>query len=320
MMMRMTIAMAAVFIGTAAWAAEGTGREKGVKLTEQEGVVRVEIDGKHFGDYRFDEKDVNFHRPYMFPVNASDGQCVTSDQTRTNPKEHPHHRSFWVSHGDVNGVDHWAQKGYERHVKFLEPLTGDTIKEELEWLGNDKKEVQLREVRTLRFFAFADGNRGVDLTTQLTAESRPVVLKDTKEAGLCALRVHPQMSGDKKKNIPPGTITEATGATGEKNCWGKAAKWCDYTGKIDGKTYGITIFDWPKNDRFPAHWHVRDYGLIAPNIWGLHEFDKSLPDGAGDMKIDKGQSVTFKYRVLIHTGDVKAAGVEEKFDEWAGGR
>ena len=301
-------------------AAEGTGREKGVKLTEQEGLVRVEIDGKHFGDYRFDEKDANFKRPYMYPVNAADGQCVTSDQVRLKTKEHPHHRSFWVSHENVNGVNHWTitpDAGLQKHVKFLEPLTGDTIKEEIEWLGKDKQHVQLREIRTVRFSSYPDGTRAIDLTVHLTAENEDVTLGDAKDAGLCSVRVHPQMSGDPKAKPSPGMITNAAGQHTEKEAWGKPANWCDYTGKIDGKTYGITTFDHPSNPRHPTTWHVRDYGLMSANCWGYSYFDKKNPKGAGDMKIDKGKSVTFQYRVLIHTGDVKAANVDEKYKEWA---
>src|SRR5689334_7341318 len=80
-----------------------------VKLTAGETSVKVEIDGKEFTTYRFlPGDDKNFHRPFAYPVNAADGVAITSDQIVTNPKEHPHHRSFWVAHGDVNGVDHWS--------------------------------------------------------------------------------------------------------------------------------------------------------------------------------------------------------------------
>ena len=101
-----------------------TVRAADVKLTQDATSVKVTIDGKEFTTYHFlAGDDANFHRPFAYPVNAADGQLVTSDQEVTNPKEHPHHRSFWVAHGSVNGIDHWAHKGHrQRHVKFMTGL------------------------------------------------------------------------------------------------------------------------------------------------------------------------------------------------------
>src|SRR4051812_44132917 len=93
-----------------------------VKLTQGPTDVKVEVDGKPFTVYHFlPGDDAAFHRPFCYPVLAADGQGVTSDQVVTNPKEHPHHRSFWVAHGDVSGVDHWSHNpvsAKQRHLKF----------------------------------------------------------------------------------------------------------------------------------------------------------------------------------------------------------
>ena len=78
-----------------------------VKLTPGDTSLQVDIGGKPFTTYRFGADDKPpFVRPFFYPVLAADGAEVTSDQIRTNPKEHPHHRSFWVGHGEVNGIDH----------------------------------------------------------------------------------------------------------------------------------------------------------------------------------------------------------------------
>lgn len=291
-----------------------------VKLTQDATSIKVEVGGQHFTTYIFAPgTDANFHRPYCYPVMASDGKAMTSDQTVTNPKEHPHHRSVWVSHGAVNGVDHWAHKGAkQKHVKF-DKVEGDTIVDQIVWGGKtDADPDLLKETRTLRFFALEDGARGIDLTVALTpAGNEAVTLADTKEAGLAAVRVHPQMGnsakGDAKK---AAALVTATGATGEKAVWGKSANWCDASGQIDGKPYGVAIFDHPSNPRHPTCWHTREYGLHAANCFGLHDFDKTQPKGAGDLKIEPGKTVTFKYRILFHTGDAKAAGLEAKYKAW----
>jgi hypothetical protein len=291
-----------------------------VKLTTGDTSVQVDIGGKPFTTYRFgaDEKPP-FVRPFFYPVLAADGTEVTSDQLRTNPKEHPHHRSIWIAHGDVNGIDHWSfqQKPAppkQRHIKFAK-LEGDGFVEELIW-DDLAGQPLLNEMRTVRFIPYVDGSRGIDVTVQLTAASSDVTLADTKEAGLCAVRVAAQISAK------PMLINSAGGKatnTKEENqfVWGKPADWCDESGMIDGKPYGIAIFDHPSNPRHPTTWHARTYGLVAPNPFGLHEFDKKLPKGAGDFKIPKGQSATFRYRVIVHEGAAATASLGDKYKEFS---
>jgi hypothetical protein len=293
-----------------------------VKLTQGENAVKVEIDGREFTTYRFQATadDKAFHRPYAYPVYASDGQAITSDQIVTNAKEHPHHRSVWVAHGNVNGVDHWAHKGAkQRHVKF-DKIEGDTLVQQLEWEGKTPDAPPLlKETRTLRFFADADGTRGIDLTVALTpAGAEAVTFADTKEAGIAAVRVHPEIgNGEKGDKRRQGKLTLSTGATGEKAVWGKPAAWCDESGTINGKPYGVAILDHPENLRHPTPWHTREYGLHAANPFGLHDYDpKNTPKGAGDYKLEPGKTLTFKYRILFHTGD--AAKLDERYKAWAG--
>jgi hypothetical protein len=79
----------------------------------------------------------------------------------------------------------------------------------------------------------------------------------------------------------------------------------------------VAVLDHPANPRHPSTWHVRQYGLLAANIFGLHDFDKKNPAGAGDFKMTKDQPVTFRYRLVVHVGDAKLAGLDEKFKEFA---
>ena len=291
-----------------------------VKLTQGETSIQVDIAEKPFTTYRFaaDEKPP-FVRPFFYPVLAADGTEVTSDQLRTNPKEHPHHRSIWIAHGDVNGIDHWSfqQKPApprQRHIGF-DKVEGDSFIEQLIW-DDLAGAALLNETRTVRFIPYPDGSRGIDLTIQLTAANTDVTLGDTKEAGLCAVRVATQISA--KPTLINSTGAIAHDAKEEAQLiWGKPADWCDESGTIGGKSYGICIFDHSSNPRHPTPWHARVYGLIAPNPFGLHEFDKKLPKGAGDCKIAKGESATFHYRVIIHSGDAASAGLELKYKDFS---
>ena len=48
-----------------------------------------------------------------------------------------------------------------------------------------------------------------------------------------------------------------------------------------GQTYGVAIFDHPKNLHHPTWWHARDYGLFAANPLGWHDFEpRTTPPGS----------------------------------------
>ena len=111
-------------------------------------------------------------------------------------------------------------------------------------------------------------------------------------------------------------IVNSEGAR-DTEAWGKRAKWCDYSGLVDGKRVGIALFDHPQNPRFPTWWMVRDYGLFAANPFGQHEFEKLSNANVGDLRIPAGQSVTFRYRILFHSGSAEEARLAERFEQFA---
>jgi hypothetical protein len=289
------------------------GEAPAVKLQQEATAVKVVIGGQLFSAYNFaGAKDAPLVRPFFGPVLAADGTAVTSDEMVTPSGDHHfHHRSLWVGHGDVNGADHWSWKegatARQKHVAFTK-VEADTIVEQLEWEGKTGEPV-LKETRTLRFFAFPDGARGIDLASIYQPAAAQVTFGDTKEAGLCSVRVVKELA-------KTALLSNSTGATGEKDCWGKRAAWCDISGTIGGKPYGVAVLDHPANPRHPGNWHVRQYGLLSANIFGLSNFDKSNPKGSGNFTVEPGKPVTFRYRVVIHQGDAKSANLDAKFKEF----
>jgi hypothetical protein len=131
---------------------------------------------------------------------------------------------------------------------------------------------------------------------------------DTKEGGICSIRVASSM--DEKAGA--GRIVNSYGGTGEKETWGKRAHWCDYSGPVGGETVGIAIFDNPSNFRYPTYWHVRSYGLMTANPFGLSHFEPGKGRD-GSLEVEAGQRLEFNYRVCFHAGDAKKARVAEKF-------
>jgi hypothetical protein len=82
---------------------------------------------------------------------------------------------------------------------------------------------------------------------------------------------------------------------------------------------GVAIFDHPSNPRHPTYWHSRGYGLHAANIFGWHDFlaDKSQD---GSMTLEPGQSLHFRYRVVIHSGDTQAARIADLYKAYESGK
>ncbi len=258
-------------------------------------------------------------KPYIYPVLTLDGTRVTRAYPMENvpgeATDHPHHRSFWVGFGDVNGIDFWSESEKSGRIvhKFMDfdsPSPGHwNIHTINEWVGPDGTVVCIEDRR----YSFVSCDYGLLISTaiELTSASGDLKLGSTKE-GFVAFRVAKGMQLKDGK----GRIIDSEGRTGTE-CWGKRARWCNYTGEVDGKTVGITIFDLPSNHGYPTYWHVRDYGLFAANPFGGKDF-------TGDEKQDSslvvpyGQKARFVYIALVHQGELDPKTLNAIADEIAG--
>ncbi len=288
-----------------------------VEKTDRGAVVKV--DGKVFTEYLIKSG----HKPICYPIIGPTGKAMTrnypmvTDQVEGERQDHPHHRSFWFTHGSVNGVSFWdegANAGNIVHREFVKlESAGSTavIVTRNDWIGPDNK-AACSDERTLTFGADTD-RRWIDFDITFHAlGEQPVKFGDTKE-GSFGVRVAGTMKVDAKKG---GKIVSSEGQT-DAGAWGKPAAWVDYHGPVEGETLGIAILNHPSSFRYPTHWHVRTYGLFAANVFGLHDFDKSNKPGAGDYTLKPGETMSFYYRVLLHQGDEKQGQVAREFERYA---
>ncbi|MHC4733783.1 MAG: DUF6807 domain-containing protein, partial [Planctomycetota bacterium] len=178
------------------------------------------------------------------------------------------------------------------------------------WIARDGK-VICTDTRTQRFYN-RPGGQIMDFDITIHASNGKVVLGDTKE-GSMAIRLAPTMRVEGK--VGKGHIINSEGHR-DGAAWGKRAAWCDYYGPVNGDIVGVAIFDHPKNPKHPTWWHVRTYGLFAANPFGVHNFE-SKPRGTGDITIQAGKSLTFRYRFYFHKGDAKQAQVAKHYRQYA---
>jgi hypothetical protein len=264
-------------------------------------------------------------RPYCYPLIGPGEAAMTRNwPMKTTPNEehdHPHHRSLWFAHGEINGQDFWSEaKGFGKtiHEEFTEVKSGTdsgVIKSRNKLVAADGT-IVCTDDRTLRIYIPTQSDeRMFDFEITMHASNGDVTFGDTKE-GSMALRLAETMRLTHGKNPGQGHIINSEGVRDDKT-WGKRAAWCDYFGPVDGKTVGVAIFDHPQNPRHPTWWHVRDYGLFAANPFGQHDFEKLSNKTAGNLVLPAGQSLTFRYRFILHEGDEKQAKVADKYQDYA---
>lgn len=270
-------------------------------------------------------------KPYFWPLLAPNEVPVTRAwpmvaAAKGDTTDHVHQKSMWFCHGDVipegvaikekikhvDGVDFWSEtKGHGKMVvvEVGQPVTGKghgAITTRNEWRTSDGVPI-LSETRTIHLYALPTG-RLLVLESTLKAEV-PITFGDTKEGSL-GVRVHDQISA----NVGKGVLTNAAGKVGEREIWGQASPWCDYSGKVHGQAAGIAIFDHPANP-YPAHWHARGYGLMAANPFGRAKSGFPGQKGKTDLvQLGKGQTLKLRYGVYLHAGDVREGKVAEAFE------
>ena len=285
-----------------------------VSLQKHDDKIDVLIDGKLFTSYLIKSGA----KPILFPVIGPTGAEVTRgypmrDVAEGERNDHVHHRSFWFTHGDVNGISFWHENGNNGeiiHQEFTKTeADGKTavIATKNNWVGPDGN-VLCTDQRTFTFGTWGDG-RYVDAELTVTAGENGTTFGDTKE-GSFGVRTAGTMKVDAKQG---GEIVTSEGLK-DKAAWGKPAAWVDYHGPVDGKTEGIAIMNHPSSFRFPAHWHVRTYGLFTANPFGYHDFKSPL--GNGDHEMKAGDSFTLRFRVYFHAGDEKEGKVAEAYEEY----
>jgi len=292
-----------------------------VNLVEKDETIAVNVGEEHFTTFHYGKKWV---RPFLDPVMGPSGPVNRRFPMETiegEAHDHPHHKGCWVAHGDVNGVDIWCEMkefGRTVHQKFVSKESGPVfakIATENEWTDHSGKRL-MSESREYRFYNQPTSARSFDLMVTFKATDGDVTFGDTKEGGICSFRVATSMDVPKPGKVG-GRFVTGTGAINEKEGWGKRAPWCDYTGPVNGATVGVAIFDTPGNFRYPTYWHVRNYGLMTANPFGLSYYAGN-PGGEpnGTIVIKSGESMTYRYRVMIHAGDTNDAHVGDAFHHY----
>ncbi len=300
-------------------------------VKETDSGATVTYDGKLVTNYIVDESN----KPFLWPVIGPDGAKMTRaypmEEVEGERRDHPHHRSVWFGHQNIEGFDTWheprtilerrgseedkkkrlAKLGPTVHRKFTKLSGGKTavIIAVSDYVASDGRKL-LADQRTLTFRRGPD-RLLLDFDIVFTAEHGDCRIGDMKDSGF-SVRVPTSMDVDSKKG---GRILNSEGQI-DRAAWGKRAKWVSYTGPVGGKTLGVAILNHPESFRHPTPWHVRTYGLFTANPFGTRAIAKEK-DGAFLLK--KGDSFRLRHQVIFHEGGTDKARIPKAWDDYAAG-
>ncbi|MFP5043023.1 PmoA family protein [Parasediminibacterium sp. JCM 36343] len=291
----------------------------------------------------------SLEKPVLYPIATVEGTIVTRvfplNPKLNDPTDHPHHIGMWFNYENVNGLDFWNNSyaiskekkdvyGWVKTDKISETTSGDkgVLSYHANWV-NQKQEVLLEETTKLEFSQVGH-KRVIDRVTTLTADM-PVTFNDAKD-GLLGLRLAHELQipndKDQKFTDDKGIVTIVKGGTDKQangnyitsegkmgnDAWSTRAAWCKVFEKMGNDSVSIVIIDHPSNPNYPTFWHARGYGLFAANPLG----EKIFTNGKStkNLHLEKGQSVTFRYRVVIDEGknSICEAQIKKFMDEFVG--
>lgn len=316
-----------------------------LNVDEQNKKVEVFADGQLFTAYIYPD---NVKKPVLWPLVSPKGNILTRSYPMLNKEgdrtDHPHHVGIWFNYGDVNGLDFWNNSearpkedshlyGNIQHVSVEKAVGGEgsgNLSTRSLWLS-PVGETLLNEKSSFNFYA-KDQLRIIDRSTTLVSMVDTVLFRDNKE-GLFAIRVARELElpsqgvtqlidshgnitevENSENNLVKGNYRSSDGLTGEK-VWGTRSKWMKLSSEINGEPVSVVIIDHPSNPGYPTYWHARGYGLFSANNLGQSVFSKGVNEL--NFQLAKGESVEFKHRLVVVTGECSDQMINQLADQFS---
>lgn len=243
--------------------------------------------------------------PYLYPLTGPLSGLSLTDETAL---PWPHHRSLFFGCDRVNGGNYWQEDYDKGQILSTGPKLGKATKDSVEILDacdwqKPGGPVVMKDQRKITVRVPNERLRFIDWEIEWQAVENIAIQKTN----------HSLFSIRAALDITPkggGNLVNAEGETGEKGTYGNKSAWCGFYGRRNvagGVVEGIAILDHPKNPWSPCAWFTRDYGFASPTP--LYFMEKPW-------ELAAGKSVTFRYRVVLHAGDPKEAGLAAIYKEW----
>lgn len=255
-----------------------------------------------------------YPRPFFYPFNGPSGVSLTR-MGHPGAQNHDHHRSVWLAHHKVDGLNFWADgTGTQvRQKHWYSYVDGDDeaiMAVALGWFDESGAEVMEQNVvAALRPLPENEHALEFQITTRPASGRESVKLEQTN-FGFLAVRVSKSLSN----YFGGGQLSNSEGKVGEKEIFGTQARWMDYSGPVivgsgpQRKTVdeGITYHDHPENVGYPNHWHVRSDGWMGASP-GMHR----------EYVITSEKPMVLRYLLHAHSGRYDSASSEQIHDAFS---
>ncbi|MCP4375884.1 MAG: hypothetical protein GY794_06890 [bacterium] len=256
-------------------------------------------------------------KPCIHPLATIDGSVLTVNR----PADHVWHNALWFSWKMINGLNYWEEDpktGLSQgrtEIKSTKITKAKDFSARIEMVLSyhpPKKPEILAEKRTITISApTKNGLYRIDWTSTFTATGTDALLDRTPRIGEKGGKGHGGYAGFSirmAKETRGWRILDSKGRQNMKIHGQPNAVWVDASGKTtSGKQAGVTIFDHPSNMRHPAPWFiVKGMPYFSPAV--LYNKPHTLK---------KSESLTLKYRVLVHPGLADKGMLDGEFKTFA---
>ena len=264
-----------------------------IRAEQEYGVVRVEA---LFPGSREPVELLRYHhsndgRPFIHPLKAPRGGPAL---TALRPEDRPWESGVFTAHPRVNGIDFWSEKGWVRS-RGLRAVTQTAERVEIvsrsDWLTQRRGgRPLLEEEQRITVHAPTRPDRyAVDVEWRIKAVV-DVTLERADHGGLAFRaaahreRRHAQRGDDERH------------------------PWQSLSGRFGPgrRRAGVALLDHPDNPGFPSTWRLDRQGLVNPSI-----------SAREPVSLDAGESITYRYRLLVHDGHGERRLLEEEYRRWA---
>lgn len=244
--------------------------------------------------------DMYKSRPDFYPVYSPSRREVTC----TCAYRFNHHKSIFIGHANVNGVNFFHDNNPTRsnlgdivleQSRYEIDENGIYVMTHNGWINRQDVRI-LDEERSFTVIPDEESHI-IDLTSTLVANQTDLTFSQDTHAFLGA-RVADTIDVE-----DGGTILNSNGQRNEEETMKQYADWTDYSGVVAGKKVGITLMNHPLNP--PSPFFTRNYGTFLTNFTLLEKYE--LP---------RGERLTLRFRILIHEGDAAEAKIEDNYQQF----
>lgn len=240
-------------------------------------------------------------KPDFYPVYSPSGGEVTC----TCAYRFNHHKSIWIGHAKVNGVNFFHDNNPRLENAgdiVLEQASPEVLDDSMRlktvngWISK-KGERILSEERDITVIPGEEVHI-IEITSVLMASEGEVHFGQDTHAYL-GIRVADSMDEE-----DGGKIVNSNGRVGEAGTMRQYADWVDYSGAVAAKKVGVTLMNHPSNPR--SAFFTRSYGTFLSNFT-LH----------GNYDLPKDERLRQRFQILIHEGDGSSIDIGQFFQKFA---